>query len=107
MTFSVPSFLAAATRPLIPPNAGEVAFDADAVEVPELERELSDALLPHAARTIRPLTAAAVAIVFPLRTCAPSDLRNHYSPGPGRAALTGGILAGRIGRPVAVVRHIT
>src|ERR1700689_1562297 len=95
MTLSVPSFLAAATSLLIPPHAANGgAFDGDAA--PELE--LLE-LLPHAARTIRPLTAAAVAIVFPLRTCAPSDLRNHHGPEPGRVALTGassrGELAGR------------
>src|ERR1039457_6319836 len=105
MTFSVPSFLAAATRLLIPPNAAtDAAFDADAVVVAELE--LLEPLLPQPARTISPLTAAALAIVFPLRPCASSDLRNHHSPGRGRG-IDGGIVAGQIGRQVAVARQIT
>ena len=73
MTFSVPSFLQAATRPFMPPNAvAEVAVAAfvllpDPEELPE--PALFELLLPHPAANIRPLTAiAAAATVFLLGT---------------------------------------
>jgi hypothetical protein len=64
MTFSVPSFLQAATRPFIPPNAAAEVAVAALVVLPELE-DLPELglfeLLLHPAANIRPLTAMAAA----------------------------------------------
>ena len=78
MTFSCPSFLAAATRPFIPPNAATEVAVASALVLELEELEPFDELLPHPAANSTPPTVMAAATVLILGTCSPSDLRGHW-----------------------------
>src|SRR5215471_18003868 len=78
MTLSVPSFLQAATSPLMPPNAVADVAVAALVELPELPPPdpPEDELQPAASTTL--LTAAAAMNNFLVGTCLfPSEPRNH------------------------------
>ncbi len=84
MTFSVPSFLQAATRPFMPPKAAaEVAVEAlvELAVPPPLDPPEDELLQPAASTT--PLTAAAtmnnflVDTCFPLRTAKPPGTLRH------------------------------
>src|SRR5215831_15642581 len=81
MTLSVPSFLQAATRPFMPPNALADVAVAALVELPELPPldPPEDELQPAASTTL--LTAAAAMNNFLVGTCVfPSEPRNRRGP---------------------------
>jgi hypothetical protein len=79
MTLSVPSFLQAATRPLMPPKADvdvAVAALVELDELPPLDPPDDELLQPAASTTL--LTAAAAMNNFLVGTCVfPSEPRNH------------------------------
>src|SRR5215831_7201438 len=81
MTFSVPSFLHAATRPFKPPKADtDVAVAAlEPAVLPPPDPPEDELLQPAASTTL--LTAAAAMNSFLVGTCVfPSEPRNHRRP---------------------------
>src|SRR5262245_65586752 len=84
MTFSVPSFLQAATRPFRPPKAVTdvaVAALAEPAVLPPPDPPEVELLQPAASTPL--LTAAAAVNNFPVGTCVfPSEPRNSRGPQP-------------------------
>src|ERR1700691_2376334 len=79
MTFSCPSFLAAATSAVMPPQLATVAQSAQFTVLPPLPLPELDELLQPAASSA-PLSAiAATAKVFLLRTISPPGRLNPWS----------------------------
>src|ERR1700751_5768670 len=88
MTFSVPSFLHAATSLFIPPKAATEVGVAALVPLEPEPLLLFEPLLQPVA-TIRPLTArAATASIFLLGTSSPSEVRGHWPAGHATVART-------------------
>ena len=108
MTFSWPSFLAAATRPLMPPKAAaEVAVLASTAAAVALEVPLAagleelDELAQPAARRMDPTAATAAAIVLDARKINPPMLPPGYGAGLGILARQVVILANQPEREVS------
>src|SRR5215469_12639494 len=87
MTFSCPSFFAAATRALNPPPAeADVAVDQFALELPELPPvaavlELLDPLLQPAASRMLPIAAPTATIALVARKITPPHAAPARQPG--------------------------